>query len=348
MRELNPTLRELAKRCQTILDSVRSTSTACNEASTRTQIEYIKQAKQLLARAKQLEGGLYRAVQATTSISTFRKRLAALVYFLNDEHAQLIRELSQPVIPAPEVLHLRLAQHQKHLQALQRLRQEGMTAERTQRRSKRQSLAGLPRNWRIDLCKRAAHGRYIFPLVVLALTGCRPSELVAGIQIWRDGDPATGKDLIHFRIRGAKVKASQGQPCRTISYEANDSHPLMVVVNELLHDQENSQVFAQVNSAVNLTVEIRRLACSLWPKHKHTVTAYCFRHQFAADLKASDDEEATSRGLGHLSAKTRRLYGTAAQASKGYRNRPLRVEADRPVKPHLSGRLNRQADSPTP
>ena len=78
MRELNPTLRELAKRCQTILDSVRSTSTACNEASTRTQIEYIKQAKQLLARAKQLEGGLYRAVQATTSISTFRKRLAAL------------------------------------------------------------------------------------------------------------------------------------------------------------------------------------------------------------------------------------------------------------------------------
>ena len=119
-------------------------------------------------------------------------------------------------------------------------------------------------------------------------------------------------------------------------------------MHELLHAQENSQVFAQVDSAVNLTVEIRRLAYSLWPKHKHTVTAYCFRHQFAADLKASDDEEAASRGLGHLSAKTRRLYGTAAQASKGHRNRLLRVEADRLVKPHLSGRLNKQADSPTP
>ncbi len=348
MRELNPTLRELAKCCQNILDTVRSPDTACTEISTRTQIEYMRQAKQLLERAKLVEGGLYCAVQSTTSISTFRKRLAALGYFLSDEHAQLNREMSQPVIPAPEILHLRLTQHQQRLQALQRLRQEGIAAERTQRRSKRQSLAGLPTNWRIDLCKRAADGRYILPLMVLALTGCRPSELVAGIQIWRDSDHATGKDLIHFRIRGAKVKASQGQPYRTISYEASDPHPLIVVMNELLHAQENSQVFAQVDSAVNLTVEIRRLAYSLWPKHKHTVTAYCFRHQFAADLKASDDEEAASRGLGHLSAKTRRLYGTAAQASKGHRNRPLRVEADRLVKPHLSGRLNKQADSPTP
>lgn len=261
---------------------------------------------------------------------------------------ELIRELSKLAIPAPEILHVRLQQHEQRLQALKRLRQEGMTAQRTQRRSKRQSLAGLPTNWRTDLCKRAADGRYLFPLMVLAMTGCRPSELVAGIQIWRAQDIATGKDLIHFRIRGAKVKASQGQPYRTISYEARDSHPLIVVLNELLLAQEDSQVFAQIGSAINLTIEIRRLAHCLWPKHKHTVTAYCFRHQFAADLKASDDEEATSRGLGHLSARTRRLYGTAAQASKGHRNRPLRVEAERPVKPHLHGRFNRLADTPRP
>lgn len=105
MRELNPTLRELAKCCQNILDTVRSPDTACTEISTRTQIEYMRQAKQLLERAKLVEGGLYCVVQSTTSISTFRKRLAALGYFLSDEHAQLNREMSQPVIPAPEILH---------------------------------------------------------------------------------------------------------------------------------------------------------------------------------------------------------------------------------------------------
>lgn len=245
-------LRELATRCQTLLDSVRSPDGARTEVSTRTQVEYIRQAKRLIEHANLVEGGLYGAVQSTTSISTFRKRLAALGYFLKEDHMELIRELSKLAIPAPEILHLRLQQHEQRLQALKRLRQEGMTAQRTQRRSKRQSLAGLPTNWRTDLCKRAADGRYLFPLMVLAMTGCRPSELVAGIQIWRAQDIATGKDLIHFRIRGAKVKASQGQPYRTISYEARDSHPLIVVLNELLLAQEDSQVFAQIGSAINL------------------------------------------------------------------------------------------------
>lgn len=168
-----------------------------------------------------------------------------------------------------------------------------------------------------------------------------------GIDVWRGKDEVTGKLLIHFRIRGAKVKDSQGQPLRTISYDFNDPHPLVVVVNELLDTQPEPRVFAQVRSAVNLTVEIRRLAHSLWPKHKQPITAYCFRHQFAADLKANGDDEATSRGLGHISAETRRLYGTAGQASKGHRLRPLRVEVERPVKPRRRGPCTKRRNEPT-
>lgn len=78
------------------------------------------------------------------------------------------------------------------------------------------------------------------------------------------------------------------------------------------------------------------------------ITAYCFRHQFAADLKANGDDEATCRGLGHISAETRRLYGTAGQASKGHRLRPLQIDAERPVKPRPSGPRTKRRGEPKP
>ncbi len=338
MNELLIKIQELAKRCQAILDTMHSPDVDVQRGpSARTKLAYERQAQRLLQCAQHVEGGLFAVVQSTTHVSTFRKRLVALEHFLSSRQKQLTQQLNAPAAHTAEILHLRCLLQLKRLHALQRLRQEGMIGERAKRRSKRQSLAGLPANWRIALCKRAASGRYLFSLIVLALTGCRPSELAHGIDVWRGKDENTGKLLIHFRIRGAKVKDLQGQPLRTISYDTNDPHPLVVVVNELLDTQSEPRVFAQVRSAVNLTVEIRRLARSLWPKHKQPITAYCFRHQFAADLKANGDDEATSRGLGHISAETRRLYGTAGQASKGHRLRPLRVEVERPVKPRSRG-----------
>ena len=347
MNELLFKMQELANHCQTVLNAMRSSDIQEQRSTSyETKVEYKRQAQQLLQRALIVDGGLFAVVQSTTRISTFRKRLVALEHFLGSQQEQLTREMIASVMPAAEILHLRFLLHLKHLQALQRLRQQGMTGERAKRRSKRQSLAGLPANWRIALCKRAAGGRYLFSLIVLALTGCRPSELVHGIDVWRGRDETSDKLLIHFRIRGAKVKDSQGQPLRTISYAANDPHPLVIVVNELLDTQPEPRVFAQVRSAVNLTVEIRRLARSLWPKHKQPITSYCFRHQFAADLKANGDEEATSRGLGHMSAETRRVYGTAGQASKGHRLRPLRVEVERPVKPRRLGPCTKWRSEP--
>ena len=68
--------------------------------------------------------------------------------------------------------------------------------------------------------------------------------------------------------------------------------------------------------------------------------------QFAADLKANGDDEATSRGLGHISAETRRVYGTASQASKRYRLRPLRIEVERPVKPRSRGPCTKWRNEP--
>ncbi len=349
MNELHIKLHELAERCQAILDSMRSPDAHTpHRTSAKTETEYKRQAEQLLHRARHAEGGLFYVVQSTASAATFRKRLASLQHFFRTQQEQLTRRLSTPEVQTAEILHLQLFSQLKHLQTLQRLRKEGMKAQRAKRRSKRQALAGLPSNWRIALCKRAASGRYLFPLIVLSLTGCRPSELVSGVHLWHSKDEATGKSLIHFTIAGAKVKASQGQPVRTITYDAKDPHPFITVVKELLDAQPEPQVFAQISSAVNLTVEIRRLARSLWPKHKHPITAYCFRHQFAADMKANGDDEATSRGLGHISAETSRVYGTAGQASKGQRVRPLQVDAQRPVKPRRRGPCTKLRGDLTP
>lgn len=346
MSDLTIKMQELVKRCQAILDAMFSHEP--RNASPKTEVEYERQAQQLLQRTRHVEGGLFYVVQSTTSVSTFRRRLIALEHFLRTQQEQLARQLNAPVVQTAEILYIRLFSQLKNLQTLQRLRKEGMTGQRAKRRSKRQALAGLPANWRFALCKRAASGKYLFPLIVLALTGCRPAELVSGVHLWRSKDEATGKTRIHFSIAGAKVKTAQGQPVRTITYDAKDPHPFVAIVNDLLDAHPEPQVFVQISSAVNLTVEIRRLARSLWPKHKHPITAYCFRHQFAADMKANGDDEATSRGLGHISAETRRLYGTAAQASKGERVRPLFVDAQRPVKARRRGPCSKRRTNPMP
>lgn len=91
-----------------------------------------------------------------------------------------------------------------------------------------------------------------------------------------------------------------------------------------------------IDSPVNFTVEVRRLARSLWPKHKHAVTACCLRHQWAADLKRHAAADSVSLGLGHVTAKTRRHYGQANQASRRHALHPIAIEAERSVRPAIA------------
>lgn len=68
-------------------------------------------------------------------------------------------------------------------------------------------------------------------------------------------------------------------------------------------------------------------------KHKHAITAYCLRHQWAADLKRHATADSISQGLGHASAKTRRHYGRANQVSSRHALHPIAIEAERSVRP---------------
>ena len=194
--------------------------------------------------------------------------------------------------------------------------------------------AGLPWDWREKLCQRSQAGSYGKAILAAAVSGCRPIELQMGIVIWRDYDETLQTDMINIFVNGAKVKGQhQGQPWRIIHYVATDDHPLIVATNKLLDQQEEPILHVQIPNPGNFTVEVRRLGKCLWPAHRHSITAYCLRHQWAADIKSTRSADSVSRGLGHVSAKTRRNYGQAQQASKAGALRPLAVTVERGIKP---------------
>ena len=87
MSDLTIKMQELVKRCQAILNAMFSREP--RSASPKTQVEYERQAQQLLQRARHVEGGLFYVVQSTTSASTFRKRLIALEHFVRTQQEQL-------------------------------------------------------------------------------------------------------------------------------------------------------------------------------------------------------------------------------------------------------------------
>lgn len=300
--------------------------------SSRTEAEYLRITHVLLDRAPFTPGGLAGAVQATHSPRTFHKRLAALRFYcrrLVSEHLD-VRSVSQDldwhrladVLPR---LHEQLC-------ALVTLNEQGMTQPRLKRRSKRKALKGLPPTWREDLYGRGATGKYADALLASALTGARPGEVVKGITAWLQHDEALGIETLCLYVQGIKVKAQQGQRYRLMTYAAEDTHPLVAALVKRLGLLPGRKLHIHVAKAGNFTAEVQRLARALWPKHGHAITATCFRHQWSSDVKASGDGDATSHGLGHRSAKTRRHYGMAHQARGGHALRPVRIEADLPVR----------------
>lgn len=300
--------------------------------SSCTEAEYLRMAHVLLQRAQALPGGLAAAVQDTGSARTFHKRMAALKFCCRHIVIQHLEGLSTAQNFDWERLADVLPRLHEQLCALITLKQQGMTQPKRKRRSKRQALRGLPSTWREDLCERGARGKYSDALLISALTGARPGEVVTGIDTWLQYDESLGMETVCFHVTGAKVTAHQGQPHRFVAYAVDDTHPLVAALVRRLCTEPCRKLHIKIANAANFTAEIQRLGRNLWREHAHALTATCFRHQWSADVKALGDADAASRGLGHRSAKTRRHYGTAHQAQNGHALHPVRIQADLPVK----------------
>lgn len=188
-------------------------------------------------------------------------------------------------------------------------------------RSKRQDIKNLPMDWRETVIQSVAKKDQI-SVLVLAAAGCRPAELVKGVKI------EVGSDQIHITIAGAKVTAKSGQPERTLTFALPAESNLIMQLASRLGIGTHS---IATDSAVRITCMIRDSAKRAYPQLRRSITAYCFRHQFASDLKASEIEsEDISKAMGHCVDRAATRYGHRKMARGGISK--LGVTADREVR----------------
>ena len=169
----------------------------------------------------------------------------------------------------------------------------------TPRVSKRRSLKGLPIDWREQVIGKLT-GYHRDWAWLMAICGCRPSEIALGINVRPDGDGVT------ITIRGTKTDRGHGQPKRVLHVSGN-----LVDVGQIGCERTIKSVSANAVS----TALGRAGRAVFGSKRARLVSAYSFRHQVASDLKASGmPAEEASAFLGHASAETKRYYGSPLQS----------------------------------
>lgn len=190
--------------------------------------------------------------------------------------------------------------------------------------SNRARLTGLPDDWRTQMFYGLTlQSQYRDVVAVLSATGARPAEFKTGIKV------CLGEDQwLHFCIKGAKCHGGKfGQLERSFSVRPDRSE-LEYLLARLSENQNQILVTADPGA---LSDKVRQLSLKVFPKLHKNVSAYTFRHQISADLKASGfvgDE--VSKALGHCVDATKSYYGSArsARSQGGFRD----VDASREVK----------------
>jgi integrase len=281
--------------------------------SKKTQHEYIAQAQFIIRRRNNHGSSLLDVVNSTNKKSTYFKKIAALKYYLAWIGSTAALTLNEN--RDEDSLHnIKLAV--RDIGELQSAIETGFIGSREKRKSKRTSLKGLPQNWMERLCNYNANSKYRTALLIMCLTGCRPAELVQGVDISLSEDIENKKFVIEFEIIGAKLSDTKGQPIRKISYVYDPSNKLLSALIDAISLTESKSVTVSIENAVNFTNEVKRIAKILWPSHKEHITSYSIRHQIASNFKKHLNGDDVSKALGHASPKTKKSYGSASQ-SKG-------------------------------
>lgn len=212
--------------------------------------------------------------------------------------------------------------------------------------SKRHTIAKLAKDWRAQIWDNLeVDSKYRLAIAVLACCGCRPSELERGSEIEPGVKIERVDEGLQFTIRGVKTKGGEfGQSERkiTIAIESAESAYLATVLAEA-----NGTLWVQAK-ARPLKDAMRRVSQRVWPKRKNHVSPYCYRHQFAADMKSDGQSiEDIAKALGHCVDDTQRMYGHSRQGRLGG-NKVLHVIAAREVRqtwrqpPRTGRRLGRK------
>lgn len=214
--------------------------------------------------------------------------------------------------------------------------------------SKKDILRFLPEDWRERILNEVPY-RYRLPVLTAIVSGCRPAELKNGVFMELDE-----RGLV-ITIKGVKIKQHAGQNERVLTFSINND-----LTRELatLIGNDNGLLRTEIYNCRDFTKIIQSAAKRSIPNLKYSVTAYCFRHQFAADFK-SDLKKLSctltiadlAGSLGHLTDEMQRKYGHIRQSKSKEGTNLISVKTDRVVKnklktPYHLRLLNLKSPSP--
>ena len=293
------------------------------------------------ARLKKMEGNVWKNIASSKKKSTFFKYCAAILYNCRSELERLILEQdglqknSGLLNPSTKLAWLgKVVEINDMLNIALQTQTQPQSQEVQKRTTKRANLFRLPDDWREQLIDRMP--RYRAQAAITALTGCRPAELVAGVEI------KLKKSTLTVLIKGAKVGVQSGQEWRKLSWQLPSENPLARLVVDIIHAHYGDEELGNLDVLVfhvstpdarafsGAMREAGKRAFSLFTE-KNTITPYSMRHQFSSDMKTAElPGDDISKALGHCASKTKGSYGAFGHGRGGMS--PNSILAARPVK----------------
>lgn len=271
--------------------------------------------------------------------NSFRANRAAACWLLRQRICELLtkQDRHQKIHGQNVEWLLQCEQIQRLFNALQVIRgwsQEDVCAamgnKRTPKKSKSKDLVKIAKkypDWQSRMREELLGSKFADALLVLERMGCRPSELVAGVEI-----SLSQPGWFSLKVRsGSKVTKDAGQEWRMI-------HLPIASMPEIWRSNlaNHSSYLVQIASADELRNKLQRASKKALPGAPYA-TAYVYRHAFATRLRDSGFKaEDIAAAMGHSVAHTQAKYGIRG----GGKRKPkvdlttiARFEVPRKVKP---------------
>lgn len=173
--------------------------------------------------------------------------------------------------------------------------------------SKRTSIRKLPNNWRERIQEQMQNSKYRDAALILHLSGCRPCELVKGVEVRIKPDNSA-----EIYIKGGKQneRIQSGQTLRRITYAAGTPEA------EKIKDMDKGEI--KISSAQAFQKRYKDAAIKALGKPGKRISPYSARHQFSADMKKNGYTKVeVAAAMGHQSTRSQGQYGTSQQGGGG-------------------------------
>ena len=226
----------------------------------------------------------------------------------------------------------------KTLQKIHQLHQKILVKQSGQKNkpSRTKKEQKLPNGWADTLLEQSIDHRFYKAILVLCVTGCRPSEL-------SDAQFSYSQEKVYVEIKGKKVTSANGQSLRSFIIPAKKLPQHFI--DEL---KKNSQLqvpeVATDNEQKSLRMYLNRLGAKEFPDLEQKISPISFRHTMASTLRDEGWEKGEiAKVMGHASERTQGHYG-ARKRRRGKRPAaPIEkgsAEASRPVRKKKSAFLS--------